>query len=147
MSKSFLYLLGLCFVLLTACSYMTQFYIFNWSDKEIEISYTISSENTFILSSNPLVVSIKKDKLIDSLNTLSENAYREINCTLKPSQGLVLGSDLNFFLENEQDKVSLSQAFQSLTIQKTTDETVQVDSNAAHFFRTINRHTIAIIVE
>ena len=62
MSKRFLYLLGFCFVLLTACSFISYFYIFNWSDKEIEIRYTISSENTFIVSSNPLVVSIKRIK-------------------------------------------------------------------------------------
>ena len=147
MSKRFLYLLGLCFVLLTACSFITNFYIFNWSDKEIEISYTISSENMFILSSNPLVVSINKDKVIDSLQTIYENKEMEINCILKPNQGLLLGSDVNFFLQNEVDKKNLSQAFQSLTIQKTACETVQVDLNAAHFFKTLNRHTIAFIVE
>ena len=85
--------------------------------------------------------------MIDSLQTIFENKYKKINCILQPNQGLLLSSDLNFFLENEQDKASLSQAFQSLTTQKTTDETVQVDSNAAHSFKTINRHTIAFVVD
>jgi len=147
MSKRFLYLLGLCFTLLAACSFITNFYIFNWSDKEIEISYTISSENRFILSPNPLVVSIKKKEFMDSLQTIDENKKGKINCILKPNQGLLLCSDINFFLENEVDKKNLSQAFQSLTIQKTAYETVQVDLNATHFFKTLNRHTIAFIVE
>ena len=145
MPKNILYLTGLVLVsLFSGCSFITNFYIFNLSDNQIEIEYSIAT-NTYLLTSNPIVLELNKSNIGDSIRTVySENLT--VKFTLDANQALYLGNDVNFFIENDIDAQNLNAAFMNFEI-ITENDTIKIDSDAVSYFSEVNRHTIALILE
>lgn len=140
---------------LTGCSYNTDFYIFNTTEKPIFVTYECRP-NGKVFVPNPRIVEfdsdfeireIKKAYEIDT-ESKTESDNKIISCVLKSGQALWIGNDLNFSLNNPNDALILKENLNELNVEQNGVKLFRVDDKyIVDFFETIDRHTVGIKVK
>lgn len=150
-----LLLVPFCLFVITGCSSVYDFFIYNMTDQVVKVSYTLKevSSNTFI--TDPEVYKIDED---NEKNDLEKLEKREVNyssdtktvtCKLKPYEALKMGSEVNFILEDFQDRKEVTHNVKKLTITKQeTGETLNCPGEYVYLLLSKwKRHGIGIRIE
>ena len=149
-------IIGLIFLLtLTSCSYNTDFYIFNTTDKPIIITYE-SGPNGKTFVTDPRIVEFDSD--FETLEIKKAYEYKTepktdsenqiITCELKSGQALWIGHDLNFTLTNPNEALILKENLVELKVEQNGNQLFRVDDRyIIDFFETIDIHTVGIKVK
>ncbi|PCJ63878.1 MAG: hypothetical protein COA58_14705 [Bacteroidetes bacterium] len=132
--------------LFSNCSYVTQFYILNQSDQVIEIEYKTS--NSLRLNINARIIEAKRVRHLGEVISEVESINNIVVCKLLPKQGLVIGHNLNFTLENPKEAGDLNKSFEYFYVRKNGQTIIDTgEKPLSSYFKTINLQTIAIIVK
>ena len=146
-------IIGIIIILLSfGCSYNTDFYIINTSDKDLIIEYKLndsSAVNIFIdepeISLFDKNLEIVNPKVKKSIVKTKENKFR---IKLKSNQGILLGYDINFYIKNNEDYQKLNSSIEELKVYDMDRIIIKSDStNTADLFEEINRHLVIIDIE
>ena len=149
-------IIGLILLLtLTSCSYNTDFYIFNTTDKPIVITYE-SGPNGKAFVTDPRIVEFDSD--FETLEIKKAYEYKTepkadsenqiITCELKSGQALWIGHDLNFTLTNPNEALILKENLVELKVEQNEKKLFRVDDRyVIDFFETIDIHTVGIKVK
>jgi hypothetical protein len=149
-------IIGLILLLfLTSCSYNTDFYIFNTTDKPIIVTYESGPNGKAFVAvprivefdSNFETLEIKKAyEYKTETKTDSENQI--ITCELKSGQALWIGHDLNFTLTNPNEALILKENLVELKVEQNGNQLFRVDDRyVIDFFEAIDIHTVGIKVK
>jgi len=140
---------------LTSCSYNTDFYIFNTTEKPIYVTYECGPNGeVFII--NPRIVEFDSDFEIREIKNAYEigteskidSENKTIKCELKSGQALWIGNDINFSLKNPNDALILKENLNELKVEQNGEKLFSVDDRyVVDFFETIDRHTVGIKVK
>ncbi len=146
-------LIGILLLLtLTSCSYLTDFYIFNKTEKTISIVYKViqplkGDPFTF----DPKIVEFDLDMEIIEIKNAYEfdfnNEKNTLTCELKSGQALWIGDDLNFSLKNPKDVEILKRNLVFLKIMTAEKEIKADEKNIVELFKTFDRYTVGIEIE
>ncbi len=136
-------------LLLLGCSYNTDFYIINTSDKDVIIEYELkNSVKGEIFIAEPKIAKFNKDldiidpELPQKVNKVQEKKFK---IKLKSYQGILLGYDINFNLKNNKDFEKLNDNMKELKIYKNDRLIIKSDStNTAKLFERINKDLVII---
>ncbi|WP_299156913.1 hypothetical protein [uncultured Christiangramia sp.] len=139
-------------LLIFGCSYNTDFYIINTSNKDVIIEYEIrNSSQGQIFISDPKVAKFDKKlnkidpEVIEQVEQVEENRFK---IKLKSYQGILLGYDINFNLKNKVDYEKLNDNMKELRIYKNDRLIIKSDStNTAKLFKKVNRNLIIIDID
>jgi hypothetical protein len=148
--------IGLILLLaLTSCSYNTDFYIFNTTDKPIIVTYE-SGPNGKAFVTDPRIVEfdsgfeIREIKKAYEFKTESktESENKIITCELKKGQALWIGNDLNFTLSNPNEALILKENLVELIIEQNGKELIYADDKyIVDYFETIELQVVGIKVK
>ena len=137
---------------LTGCSYLTDFYIFNKTEKTISIEYKVKQPlkgDPFTF--DPRIVEFDLNMRIIEIKNAYEfdfnNEKNTLTCELKSGQALWIGDDLNFSLKNPNDTESLKRNLIYLKIKTAENEIDADEKNIVELFKTFDRHTVGIEIE
>ena len=149
-------ILGLILLLtLTSCSYNTDFYIFNTTDKPILVMYE-SGPNGKAFVTDPRIVEFDSDFETREIKKAYEYKTEPkadskniiITCELKIGQALWIGHDLNFTLTNPNEALILKENLVELKVEQNGNQLFRVDDRyVIDFFETIDIHTVGIKVK
>lgn len=140
---------------LTGCSYDTNFYIFNTTDKPITVTYE-SRPNRRAFVPEPIIVGF--DSNFDTLKIKRFDAYKTeyspdsntnvITCELESGQALWIGNQTNFTLSNPDEARILKEHLVSLKVEQEGIELFRVsDRYVIDFFESIDLHKVGIKVK
>ena len=140
-----LIILGILLLSWSACSYLTEFYIYNDTFEEVRISYVIKSEQGYgAFSDAPRLFVFGKyndlraaDELPGQINYVP--ADLAVVATLAPKQALYVGNAVNFDLET--DHADLYTNLKFLSIQSPTDEIFLEGIEVTPYFEELDRHS------
>ena len=148
-------IIGLILLLtLTSCSYNTDFYIFNTTDKPILVTYE-SGPNGKAFVNDPRIVEFDSDFETREIKNAYEyktepqvdSKNKIITCELKSGQALWIGRDLNFTLTNPNEALILKENLVELKVEQNGNQLFRVDDRyVIDFFETIDIHTVGIKV-
>jgi len=148
-------IIGLLILLtLTSCSYNTDFYIFNRTEKPIFVTYECGP-NGEVFVTNPRIVEFDSDFEIREIKkdyefgteSITDSGNKIITCELKSGQALWIGNDINFSLKNPNDTLILKENLNELKVEQNGEKLFRVDDKyIVDFFETIDRHTVGIKV-
>lgn len=137
---------------LSGCSYLTDFYIFNKTEKTISIEYKVKQRlkgDPFTF--DPRIVEFDVNMEIIEIKNAYEfdfnNEKNTLTCELKSGQALWIGDDLNFSLKNPNDTESLKRNLIYLKIKTAENEIDADEKNIVELFKTFDRHTVGIEIE
>ena len=149
-------IIGLILLLtLTSCSYNTDFYIFNTTDKPIIVVYE-SGPNGKAFVTDPRIVEFDSDFETREIKKAYEyktepktdSKNKIITCELKSGQALWIGHDLNFTLTNPNEALILKENLVELKVEQNGNQLFRVDDRyVIDFFETIDIHTVGIKVK
>lgn len=148
-------LIGLILLTLTSCSYNTNFYIFNTTDKPIIVTYE-SRPNGKAFVADPKIIEFDSDfetreiKKAYEYKTESKEGSKNkiITCKLKSGQALWIGHDLNFTLSNPNEALVLKENLVELKVEQNESQLFRVDDKyIINYFETIDIHTVGIKVK
>ena len=149
-------IIGLILLLtLTSCSYNTDFYIFNTTDKPIIVTYE-SGPNGKAFVTDPRIVEFDSDFKTREIKKAYEYKTEPkadskniiITCELKSGQALWIGHDLNFTLSNPNEALILKENLVELKVEQNGNQLFRVDDRyVIDFFETIDIHTVGIKIK
>ncbi len=138
-----------------SCSYNTDFYIFNTTDKPIIITYE-SEPFGKVFVTDPRIVEFDSDfetyeikKAYEyETNSKTDSKNQIISCHLKSGQALWIGNDLNFTLSNPSEAMILKENLVQLRVEQNREKLFIVDErNVIDLFESIDIHTVGIKVK
>ncbi len=149
-------IIGLILLLiLTSCSYNTNFYIFNTTDKPITVTYE-SGPNGKAFVADPRIMEFDTDFETREIKkayeykteSKSDSKNQIITCELKSGQALWIGNDLNFTLTNPNEVLILKENLVELKVEQNGKKLFRVDDRyIIDFFETIDIHKVGIKVK
>jgi len=151
--KKIIVLLSL--LILTSCSYNTDFYIFNTTENPIFVTYECGL-NGEVFVPNPRIVEFDSDfEILEikkayeiGIESKSDSENKIITCELKSGQALWIGNDINFSLNDPNDVLILKENLNELKVEQNGEKLFRVDDRyVVDFFETIDRHTVGIKVK
>jgi hypothetical protein len=140
---------------LTSCSYNTDFYIFNTTDRPILVTYE-SGPNGKTFVTDPRIVEFDSDFETREIKKAYEyttepkvdSKNKIITCELKSGQALWIGRDLNFKLTNPNEALILKENLVELKVELNGNQLFRVDDRyVIDFFETIDIHAVGIKVK
>ena len=151
--KMKLLLTGLIFsLILTGCSYNTDFFIFNKAEQTLLVEYQtkdFSDSKPFV--TDPRIVEFDQNMDIIEIKKAYEFEFegdtKTIRCKLLKGQALWIGRDLNFTLTNEKEAKILNENLKYLKIHSTKKQIYATDSDIIGLFKTFNTQTVGIEIK
>ena len=146
-------LIGFVFLLtLTSCSYVTDFYIFNNTEQPVLVEYQIKEQSTYeLFVIKPRICEFNKNKeILKIIKTSKPKVDKETNiviCKLEKGQALWIGDDLNFTLNNPDEKARIGKNLKYLKIKTKATEINADEYNVAELFETFKRSAVGIELE
>ncbi len=148
-------IIGLILLLtLTSCSYNTDFYIFNTTDKPIIVVYE-SGPNGKVFVKDPRIVEFDSDfetreikKAYEyEIESIPHSENQIITCELKSGQALWIGYDLNFTLTNPNEALIIKENLIELTIKRNGKHLIYADDKyIVDYFETLELQVVGIKV-
>ncbi|MEH0153181.1 hypothetical protein V6R21_03485 [Limibacter armeniacum] len=123
--------------LVSGCSYVSDFFIYNLSNQAITIVYTLTKPSSYgMFITNPDVYKIntenEENKLTKVENEMVKysSSTQTVTCTINSKEALRIGNEINFTLSNYDERKQIGENVGQLTITRiTTCDTLTCNGN------------------
>jgi len=138
--------------LLSSCSYITDFYIFNATNSKVKITYrTLNKPNALAFINSPDLVTFDSEYNCTIINNTKDMRYNSstqtFSCELNSNTGLRIGSDSNFSLENEIETNVFKNNLGELIIEINNETFHYNKNNVTNQFQELNLSTVGILIK
>lgn len=139
-------------LMLSGCSYLTEFFIYNSTLEPIYVSYQFKylwHSDAFISAAEiKSFKSFTKIKEVEDQSALRiDSISKTVSCILKPNEALWIGADTNFSLKNEYDAEKLRANLKLLEIEASNHIFSYDSLTVLQKFQTFDLNHVGISVE